>query len=54
MEMCLRLLLLTKYSFDVPETGNCIDKIKFSVTLPRPLKTDLKINIKRHWKIKSL
>ena len=26
MEMCFKILLLTKYSFDIPGTGNCIDK----------------------------
>ena len=48
MEVCLKILLLTKYSFGLPGTGNCIDRIKFSVTLPRPLKTDMK----RRWEIK--
>ena len=28
MEMCFKILLLTKYSFDLPGTGNCIDRIE--------------------------
>ena len=28
MEMCFKILLLTKYSFDLPGKGNCIDRIE--------------------------
>ena len=28
MEMYLKILLLTKYSFDLPGTGNCLDRMK--------------------------
>ena len=28
MEMCFKILLLTKYYFDLPGTGNCIDRMK--------------------------
>ena len=28
MEMRFKILLLTKYSFDLPETGNCINRIE--------------------------
>ena len=28
MEMCLKILLLTKYSFDLTGTGNCIDRME--------------------------
>ena len=28
MEMCFKILLLTKYSFDLPGTGNCIDRME--------------------------
>ena len=27
MEMCLEILLLTKYFFDLPRTGNFIDRM---------------------------
>ena len=28
MEMCFKILLSKKYSFDLPGTGNCIDRMK--------------------------
>ena len=28
MEMFFKILLLKKYSFDLPRTGNCIDRMK--------------------------
>ena len=28
MEMCFKILLLTKYPFDLPGTGNCIDRME--------------------------
>ena len=28
MEMRFKILLLTKYSFDLPETRNCINRIE--------------------------
>ena len=28
MQMCFKILLLTKYSFDLPGTGNCIDRLE--------------------------
>ena len=28
MEMWFKILLLTKYSFDLPGTGNCIDRME--------------------------
>ena len=87
MEMGFKILLLAKYSFDLPGKlyrqnavfgklmmirlkyyirvlymkksfqNNLVVSCRlsqFSVTLRRPLKTDLKVSIKRCWKIKSL
>ena len=29
MEMCFKTFLLVKYSFDLPGTGNCIDRTEY-------------------------
>ena len=28
MEMCFKILLLTKYYFDLPGTGNCMNRME--------------------------
>ena len=44
MEMCFKILLFTMYSFDLPGTGNCIDRMEhFEINHDQTLKYYIRI-----------